>query len=209
MNTKSNQEVQGLLSPFIRNQRLLQVAKLIGENDVVLDLACGGGYLANLLPPGTEYYGVDRIPFGSAGFAKATSGSATRDFLTVDLLDDDGPRQISEWLPKPPTVVTMLAFLEHIKRPGAFVETYSQLLSNGGRVVGTTPHPVGRKLHDFLSAIRICSPDGADEHERFLGKSDLSHITTASHVKLTKYRRFLCGLNQLFVYSIEREPAIV
>jgi 2-polyprenyl-3-methyl-5-hydroxy-6-metoxy-1,4-benzoquinol methylase len=125
------------------------------------------------------------------------------------LLDDDAPRQISEWLPKPPTVITMLAFLEHIKEPGAFVERFSKLLCNGGSVIGTTPHPVGRKLHDFLSSIRICSPDGADEHERFLGKSDLSQITMAGHMKLTQYRRFLCGLNQLFVYSVENESALV
>lgn len=209
MHKQSNQEVQGLLSPFIRNRRIQRVAKRIGDEDVVLDLACGGGYLANFLPPTTEYYGVDRIPFGSKGCSNANRGSHTREFLTVDLLDDDASRQISDWLPKPPTVISMLAFLEHIERPGEFVQTFSQLLPHGGRIIGTTPHPIGRKLHDFLSTLRICSPDGADEHERFLGREDLSQITASGSVQLTVYARFLGGLNQLFEYTIEPEPALV
>ncbi|MCA9212929.1 MAG: methyltransferase domain-containing protein [Planctomycetales bacterium] len=202
---QSNQEVQGLLSPYIRNQRLRQVASLIGENDVVLDLACGGGYLGKFLPEQTEYFGVDRIPFGSRGCAETKDAAH---FLTVDLLDDDAPRQISEWLPKPPTCITMIAFLEHITEPAAFVETFSKLLASGGRIIGTTPHPVGRKLHDFLSKIRICSPDGADEHEEFLGKSALNQISASSELKMSDYKRFLFGLNQLFVYTADHEPVL-
>jgi len=190
-----NQETQGLLSPWIRNVRLRRVAREIPPGTRVLDLACGAGSLAQHLSAECQYFGVDRIRFTST--AKTNAPSNCR-LLEADLADADTPTRIADWMNTPPQCITMLAFLEHLKDPASVVRKYATLLAPGGRILGTTPHPIGRRLHDSLARIYLCSADGAEEHEAFLGRDELTALASAVGAKLTKYDRFLYGLNQFF-----------
>jgi 2-polyprenyl-3-methyl-5-hydroxy-6-metoxy-1,4-benzoquinol methylase len=186
------QETEGLLSSFIRDARLSQAASCIGANSAVLDLACGAGKLELYLPKGCTYYGVDRIP---------VSPSATNPprFMTLDLLEDSAVERIREQLPEKPLYIACIAFLEHLPYPTEFLARYSSLLHPKGRVVATTPHPHGRMLHEALARVRLLSRSAAREHETFLGKKRIEDIASASGGKLISYKRFLFGMNQIFI----------
>jgi 2-polyprenyl-3-methyl-5-hydroxy-6-metoxy-1,4-benzoquinol methylase len=188
----THQETQGLLSPFLRRQRHAQIVRGIREGDVVVDIACGSGLLARALPRGVSYYGVDRLAPPAGGFP----GPGT--FLQADLLDPRAFEHLRERLAQSPTVVVMAAFLEHLRDPSDLVAKAASLLGAGGRIVGTTPMPKGRRLHDTLAWMGICSRDGAEEHEAFLNRADLGAVATRTGLRLTAYRTFLFGLNQYF-----------
>ena len=187
----TNQETEGLLSPLIRDVRLKQVASYIKKNSTVLDLACGAGYLSKFLPEGCKYYGVDRIP--------APETDKFSDFINLDLSEASSLARIREWIPKEPDYITCVAFVEHISNPTEFISEYSSLLKKRGKLVGTTPHPYGRLIHECMSRLYLCSRHGADEHEKFLGKNEIKEIALASGGNLITYIRFLFGLNQLFI----------
>lgn len=190
-----HQETEGILSPLIRDMRLRKVASCIQKDSLVLDIACGAGYLSNFLPEGCHYYGVDRM--------QASSNKRFTDFLALDVLGEHSFEQIEQWLPRKPDYITCIAFLEHIDHPGNFVQYSHKLLATNGRFIGTTPHPCGRLVHDSLSKIYLCSRHGAEEHTDFLGKKEIEDIARNSGGVLATYRRFLLGLNQLFVIKYD------
>jgi len=179
------------------------VGQKIPGGSVVLDLACGAGSLSEHLDPSCRYFGVDRIPFSRD---LSTSVSREVQLLNADLAEPETPEAILKWMGCRPQVITMIAFLEHLKRPADVVRTYASLLAPGGRILGTTPHPIGRRLHDSLARLYLCSRDGADEHEAFLGRDDLNQIAQDVGGRMTGYSRFLFGLNQFFEFSFSDAP---
>jgi 2-polyprenyl-3-methyl-5-hydroxy-6-metoxy-1,4-benzoquinol methylase len=189
MANSRHQETEGVLSPWVRSARLKQAASLIPPNSVVLDLACGAGYLHYHLPPGCHYIGVDRLDPPESNWFHA--------FLQADLAAQGFFDDLARWLPKPPDVVTLLAFLEHVKEPDEILRQVKRIVKPHGTVVITTPHPIGRTLHDSLARLYLCSRAGAAEHERFLDKNDLVRASEQAGFSVRTYRRFLFGLNQL------------
>ncbi len=189
------QETEGVLSPWIRSIRLRKVAALIPDGSGVLDLACGAGFLRDWLPPHCKYFGVDRVqPLQLERFT---------DFLLKDLCDPDLIEVLTEWLLEPVDILTLVAFIEHIQDPQILLKNVQPLLKPNGTVILTTPHPVGRSLHDALASIYLCSRAGAEEHEDFFSQADLEQLATLSGLTLTHYDRFLYGLNQLIVMKRE------
>ena len=186
------QETEGLLSPQIRNIRLSKVAEKIEKESNVLDLACGAGYLASYLPEGCQYFGVDRILMPNDR-EKSTS------FLNLDLLEKGATDVISEKLPMKMDYIVCVAFLEHIPSPTNFLSKHKAHLTKGGVIVGTTPHPRGRIVHEILSSLSILSREAAHEHEDFLGKKKIEEMALGSGGHLVTYETFLFGMNQLFV----------
>lgn len=191
MQDEPHQETEGWLSPLVRNIRLRQVARRIAPHSLVLDLACGNGWLGPYLPTGCAYYGVDRLT--------PTAPSRFDGFLPLDLGRDRSFEDIAAWLPRPADVITVAAFLEHIPDPAGFLAKARRLLRPGGSIVGTTPHPRGRSLHDSLARLYLCSRSGAAEHETFLNQSDIARAAVASGGTLSDFDMFLAGLNQVFV----------
>ncbi len=189
----TNHETEGLLSPVIRDVRLKQVARLIPPDSIVADIACGTGYLSEFLAPSCRYFGVDRIaPPDSSRFDS---------FINVDMAQDGCEEKINEILPGPADVVTMVAFIEHLKDPASIIRLTRKFLRREGRLILTTPHPIGRSLHDSLASIYLCSRAGAEEHETFFDRNDIGQIADESGFKMVDYRRFLFGLNQLAVFE--------
>lgn len=73
------------------------------------------------------------------------------------------------------------------------------MLNSTGSIVGTTPHPPGRQIHDTLSKLGLLSRLAAEEHEKFLDRGAINEMAIDSGGQLIQYKRFLLGLNQLFV----------
>ena len=76
---------------------------------------------------------------------------------------------------------------------------YSRLLAKNGKFIGTTPHPRGRSIHQFVSSMYFCSRHGAEEHEQFLGREEIENIAVNSGGAISFCHQFLFGLNQIFV----------
>jgi 2-polyprenyl-3-methyl-5-hydroxy-6-metoxy-1,4-benzoquinol methylase len=186
------QETEGLLSSRIRNIRLTEVASSILENSSVLDLGCGSGQLRLHLPGSCKYYGIDRV-------TPSHSPTPSSKFINLDLFADDAITQLREQVATPVDYITCIAFLEHIAHPAEFLAKFSPLLRKKGRLVGTTPHPRGRIVHDTLAKVGLLSRSAAEEHETFLGEKELLEAGSQSGGKLIVYKTFLFKLNQLFI----------
>lgn len=186
-----SQETQGLLSIRVRNIRLSRVASFIKPNSVILDLACGAGYLKSFLPTSCKYYGVDRVL--PPGYQEKPN------FISLDLLRDDSIKQIQKKFQIKPDYITCVAFLEHISDPIMFLSKYKGLFDEKGILVGTTPHPIGKRIHEMFAMIGLLSKEAAHEHKSFLNREDLSEIASLSGGNLIFYKRFLLGMNQLFI----------
>lgn len=200
------QETEGLLSPWIRNIRLKKVASQIKPGSSLLDLGCGLGFLADFLPATCDYYGVDRLPFErkwEPGDLESVKGSRQRNFFNEDLLSESAVERIQAWLPGKVDYIAVIAFLEHLKKPARLLKGYMPLLNSGGCIVGTTPHPRGRKVHDTLARMYLCSRAGAEEHEDFLGRAELKEVGKEVGAELIACPQFLWGLNQLFVFQAQ------
>jgi SAM-dependent methyltransferase len=192
-----NQETEGLLSPWLRSQRLRRAASFVVAGSVVLDIASGAGFLKAFLPPRCRYFGVDRIqPRDTTRFEQ---------FLAADILAPASLPTVQNWLGLRADVITMLAFVEHIKNPELILAPLKTLLAPNGKIILTTPHPLGRRLHDGLSRIGICSPSAAAEHEQFLDRQTLENVTSAAGYTTVRYERFLFGLNQIQVIAPRKQ----
>lgn len=189
MSNSSNQDSEGLLSPWIRDIRLKAATSAMKQCSLVLDLACGSGALSKHLPQDCQYVGIDIVEPPDRQVFDA--------FHQLDIMDPATLYNLAEVIPARPDAIFLIAFVEHIKEPAKLLSAAHSLLAPGGVLVMTTPHPVGRDLHDFLAKIGICSQSAAEEHESFLGRDDLLNMCSeAGYVNVT-YKRFLLGLNQL------------
>jgi len=94
--------------------------------------------------------------------------------------------------------VSMLAVIEHLPEAADLVAEVARVLKPGGRFVVTTPRRAGEWL------IRLYSRDveaGSDHgHEDYYDEAKMAQLTGGLLEPVT-YRRFLFGLNQLFVFA--------
>jgi 2-polyprenyl-3-methyl-5-hydroxy-6-metoxy-1,4-benzoquinol methylase len=176
------------LSPFLAKQRYFQVSRLLSEKETILDLGCGAGGFKDYLPAETNYYGIDLVKHWPND----------RKNLYVGGLGDDLPKELKNIKF---TVITALAIIEHLKKPEILFRDAGNQLESGGKVILTTPHPLGRKMHDFGSKIGLFSNHASHEHETFLDKDDLKRFASSEGFEMISYRRFLFGMNQVAVFK--------
>jgi 2-polyprenyl-3-methyl-5-hydroxy-6-metoxy-1,4-benzoquinol methylase len=172
---------RGLLSPFLRNQRVAAAIPYIKGR--VLDIGCGVGVLASRFPPDL-YYGLD-IDLESIQLARRTY--PRHRFETV--------------LPTGATFDTIvgLAVIEHIAQPGEILKQLRSRLAPDGKIVLTTPHPAFEWLHMLGSCIGLFSDAAADEHQTLLDEKAMQGLAADAGLEIHISRRFLLGANQLFV----------
>lgn len=182
----ADQGSEGLLSPFLRRKRI-EAARPYLEGRV-LDIGCGSGELARLVRP-ENYLGLE---IDEQVLALAKRFFPNHQFVSA-LPKDSGYFD----------TIIMLAVIEHIKDPGAFLKTLTPCLkaSPSSRVVLTTPHPACDWVHTAGAAIGIFSKHASEEHERLLNRQALEEIGASAGLCLSTYRRFLFGANQLAVYN--------
>ncbi len=171
----------GLISPFLRDRRLRAARPYLRGR--VLDFGCGVGALAFFCDPAT-YLGIDR-DVDSIEIARRLHPCHT--FATG--LPAEGAYD----------TIVGLAVIEHIAAPAELVARLKALLAPGGRLVLTTPHPAFEWLHELGAKVHLCSAEAAEEHESLLDASDMRRLAGNAAMSLVVSRRFLLGLNQLFV----------
>lgn len=174
----------GLLSPWLRDQRFRAARPFIAGR--VLDIGCGIGLLADIVPP-ERYIGMD-IDEGSLETARRRH-----------------PRHrfVETWPPEGETFDTVvgLAVIEHIADPGVWLKRVAQSMSTNGKIVLTTPKPSVEWLHVAGARIGLFSHDASDEHEQLLDRKALEQLGRAAGLRMVHFSSFLLGVNQLVVFQ--------
>jgi 2-polyprenyl-3-methyl-5-hydroxy-6-metoxy-1,4-benzoquinol methylase len=178
-------QIVGLLSPLLRKQRVRAVQPhLLGR---VLDWGCGIGKLAELLPA-EVYTGVD---LDDESVQQARHLHPEHAFLSVEEFDDFG-----SW-----DTIVALALIEHVADPVGLLVRFRRLLSDGGRIVLTTPNPVFDSFHGLGARLGLFSQEAHEEHQSLLNKQGLLDLQGPTGLKMVLYQRFLAGANQLAVFE--------
>ena len=183
----------GRLTRRVGKARLAAALPHVSPGARVLDLGCGLTDLPGRLP---EYVGCDRNP---DVLAAQRGRFPKRDFFEWDIGRGAAPTALQARAPF--EAILLLAVLEHVAEPAAVLSRAAALLAPGGRVIVTTPHPLGRLPLEAGAALGLLSPHAQGEHETLLGRAALEEAGRSAGVSLVLYRRFLLGLNQLAVFS--------
>lgn len=182
----SDQTSQGLLSPLLRKKRIQMVKPYLKGN--VLDVGCGSGSLAAFVEK-DNYLGFD---IDKKSILVASTKFPQHNFTTIKPLPE-----------KRFNTIVCMAVLEHTKNPVAFLQQWSSYLlpSQHSRFVLTTPHPQIEHIHAIGSKIRLFSWDGNAEHEVLIDFKRMSKIAKQANMSILTFKKFLFGMNQLFVLS--------
>ncbi|TVR77941.1 MAG: methyltransferase domain-containing protein [Rhodospirillales bacterium] len=177
--------LEGLLSPFLRRERFKAAMPYVRGD--VLDYGCGVGLLSELVTPG-RYVGVD----------------IDRDILTVARHRYPGVRffeheQLDSLGEERFDTVVALAVIEHLPHPSAILRKFKQMLQNNGRIVLTTPNPLLDWAHGLGGRVGLFSGESHDEHQSLMNRVQLSASAEAAGLRMTVYKRFLWGANQLAI----------
>ena len=183
----------GRLTSRLGSARLAAALPHVPAGARVLDIGCGLTDLPGRLP---SYTGCDRDPEVLAAQRKKFPKS---DFFGWDIGRGAAPAALQARAPF--EGILLLAVLEHVADPSAILSRLFPLLSPGGRLIATTPHPIGRWPLEAGAALGLLSAHAHDEHEDLLSRKDLEAAGRAAGLSSIAYRRFLFGMNQLAVFS--------
>ena len=177
-----------ILSGYLQHRRIQAVTPFMRGD--VLDLGCGDGRLAAYVEPGRAYVGVDGreslLPSLRARFPAS-------EFHSRDL--DHEPLLLSKRF----HTIAMLALVEHLSRPGWLLGQLAECLQPGGRVVITTPTPIGHRIHRAGARIGLFSFEAMQDHKVIFDRDTLSNCLLHNGLRVSLFRQFLFGGNQLFV----------
>lgn len=177
-----------LLTPFIRKQRLKRAAPYFRGD--VLDVGCGFAHASDFLSPGQAYIGIE----GSDSFVQwLEEHKGQYQFFKRDL--DREPLNLARKF----DTVLLLAVIEHLVDPCFLLRQIPEHLKPAGRLVITTPSPVGDIVHRAGSRLGLFSQLAADDHEKIFSQSDLEQISADCGLRVIHYEKFLFGGNQLCI----------
>ncbi len=188
-----------LLSKFLTQARLTQVSEHVGRK--ILDIGCGYGELLEHL--GSEVDSVvlvDRSPERQARVEEKLAKQAVRGrFVRGDIEQGNLALTRASF-----DTVVMAALLEHLKMPGNALREIQRLLEPGGRLLLTTPTPLGGWIHKISSYLGLTYREAAQEHERFYARTSLISLLEIHGFEVQLFKSFLFGLNQ-FVVARKKE----
>jgi SAM-dependent methyltransferase len=183
----------GLLTRLVQRARLAAALPHVPAGARLLDLGCG---LTDLPARFASYVGCDRNPVVLSEMRRRHPGAA---FAAWDLDADEPPPEVLAGVPY--DAILMLALLEHLPSPARALGRAAALLAPGGRLVATTPHPLGRMPLEAGARLGLLSRHADEEHETLLDRAALEGAAASAGLELTDYSRFLAGLNQLAVLT--------
>lgn len=185
----SDQGTEGLLSPFLKAQRLKKLHKYV--NGRVLDYGCGAGDLGQFCAP-EAYVGFD-IDVQSLSIAKA----AYPHLVFTDRAPFSNSADIYD-------SIILSAVIEHVDNPVSLLTLLEAHLSKDGQIVLTTPHPSLGWAHKLGAKIGLFSAEASKEHKKLLDKDSMSAVALEAKLFIAFYERFLFGANQLVVLKRQK-----
>jgi len=180
-----------VLSPYLQKKRFEAVRPYLQGN--ILDLGCGGAEIISLLHPGQNYLGVEG---NSDTVRRLKSTHPSFEFLLRDLEHDE--LDIDQKF----DTVLLIAVIEHLHDPECLLRQIPALLSSSGKLVITTPTPLGDRLHKLGARVGLFSMIAVHDHERIYTYHTLRDSLSRGGLDIREYRRFLFGGNQLCVCGV-------
>jgi 2-polyprenyl-3-methyl-5-hydroxy-6-metoxy-1,4-benzoquinol methylase len=171
----------GLLTRFLHRRRVGAALPHLRGN--VLDHGCGPYSLAAYVAP-EKYLGMD---IDERCLALAGERHPAHRFVTA--VPNDGRYD----------TVASLAVIEHMPDPAAYLRQLASFLGPNGRIVLTTPHPRRKRVYELGAKLRLFSPRASEEHGRLLDRQEIAGCAGSAGLRLSHYRTFLAGANQLAV----------
>jgi SAM-dependent methyltransferase len=198
--TRSDESAPGRLAPYfglltrrVQRARLGVALPHVPARARLLDLGCG---LTDLPARFPSYVGCDRNPEVLAEMRRRHPAAA---FASWDVDADEPPAEVLAGAPY--DAILMLALLEHLPSPARALARAAALLAPAGRILATTPHPLGRWPLEAGARLGLLSRHADEEHETLLDRAALARAAEAAGLELAAYSRFLGGLNQLAVLA--------
>jgi 2-polyprenyl-3-methyl-5-hydroxy-6-metoxy-1,4-benzoquinol methylase len=177
-----------MLSGFLQEQRFQAVIPHLQGS--ILDLGCGLANLTRYLKPGQPYVGVE----GPPEFLEwLTAHRPEYRFYQCNL--DQDILTLNEQF----DTITMIAVIEHLKQPAWILRQIPGVSKPGGRLVITTPSPMGDRIHRFGARLGLFSQEAVEEHHSIFSPKKMRAVLTQNGLELISYRRLLFGGNQLFI----------
>lgn len=183
----------GLLTRRVQGARLAAALPRVPPGARLLDLGCGLTDLPRRFP---SYVGCDRNPVVLEEMRRLHPSTA---FASWDVDADEAPEEVRAGAPY--DAILMLAILEHLPAPARALARAGELLAPRGRLVATTPHPLGRLPLETGARLGLLSRHADEEHETLLDRPGLERCAAEAGLAVSSYSRFLLGLNQLVVLT--------
>ena len=156
----------------------------------VLDFGCGTGHLAKYIPK-KDYIGVD---IDQNSLYEAEKNFPSHTFFNINKVKFNKINRFG-----PFDTIVLLAVIEHIKEPYKLLNQLSNLISRNGQIIITTPHPTSDIIHRIGSKMVLFSRVANMQHEKYYNYNQMKKICSRSNLKIFNYKRFLLGVNQLFI----------
>lgn len=176
------------LSRFLANQRTRRVLPYLSGS--VLDIGCGYNPLVQYLGPGIHYVGLEREGHIINWLKNKFPGVP---FIQCDLNHQGIP--VEEQFDQ----IVMMAVIEHLDYPQKTLAQLTHYIRPGGKLIMTTPSPMGNWLHHYGAKLNLFSRVAAEEHNLILYGSQIKAVLEEAKLTLVHYERFLIGGNQLIV----------
>jgi len=95
--------------------------------------------------------------------------------------------------------VLMLAVIEHLNYPERVLREVRGHMQPEGRLIMTTPTPLGHRLHAWGAKVGLFVPEAAVEHKCQFDQRSMARLLARVGMVIQHYHRFQFGCNQLFV----------
>ncbi len=174
--------MENLFEPYFRKRRMGMIGRHIKRGSVVCDIGCGfdGTVLRELRGKIKKGIGIDK---------KVSSEKFENIELRKALISGKLPKiQKADY-------VFMLAVIEHLDKPEEVLQECRKVLKDGGKIMLTTPSPKSRFILEFLSMLRLVSPDEIRDHKNYFSPQDLRRLLADCGFKDVHTELFEAGLN--------------
>lgn len=179
------------MEPILRRMRIGKVLNEIRQvpECTLLDVGCGFNYkfLSTAAPYIKHGTGIDfKVP-------EVTSDK----IITVQArLDDTLPFENNSF-----DIVTMLAVLEHLDRPGEICAEIVRVLKDGGKLVLTVPGKRAKPVLEFLSyRLGIVNRAEIEDHKKYYDLMELESLAAAfDNLEIVLHMYFQFGMNNFCV----------
>jgi 2-polyprenyl-3-methyl-5-hydroxy-6-metoxy-1,4-benzoquinol methylase len=183
---------QPLLTPWLHQKRTGIVKNFISGN--VLDLGCGPADLSEF--KGVESYtGVELDNSRVLSLKKKYQNHL---FYCMNLDRDEFPDRKHKF-----DTIVMIAVIEHLSSPNNILSQLPALLKKQGKLIITTPSPLGDRIHKIGANFGLVSKEAAEDHEHIYNEKELVDLLSKNGLKVHIYQKFILGLNQLVVCNLD------